>query len=420
MQLAVAASLSNLLMVVLPLFIMSVYDRIIPHLAMETLWALAIGVLVALMIDLGLRVSRSTLLEAIAISVSNKFQGQFYNRLMRLEMASMPRFAGGLSAAIQEFDNLCRIVPQAIIAILIDLPFFILLLGLLYYMGGAVVIAPVLGIVVVGLANVVTYAKSREVNAASTDLAHKRANQLIETLGAIETIKSTKSENQLLARWEQRTDAGAYLGFQARHQTGFASHLTVITVQVTIVLTLIIGVYELRAGGITMGALAASSLLVGRAMAPMGNLIALCVRGIHILRSSSAIDHILTAPRETVGDGQKSRSAVFKGQINCNAVSFAYEADMGNVLKNISFTIEPGERVGLIGRIGCGKSSLLKLMPRLHEAGSGSLLLDGHDIRQYDPAFLRANMALMPQEAVLIEGTLRDNICFGLAQVRCR
>jgi ATP-binding cassette, subfamily C, bacterial LapB len=416
-QLALAATLSNVLLVVLPLFIMSVYDRIIPHLAMETLWALALGVVVALLVDLGLRISRSSLLEAIATSVSNKYQGQFYNRLMRLQMASMPRMAGRLSGAIQEFDNLCRIVPQAIIAILIDLPFFILLLGLLYYMGGAVVVAPLLGIIVIAVANMVTYSKSREVNAASTDLANKRSNQLIETLGAIETIKSTMSENQLLARWEQRTDSGAWLSYLARHQTNFASHLTIITVQMTIVLTLIIGVYELRAGGITMGALAASSLLVGRAMAPMGNLIALFVRGFHIVRSSSAVEQILEAPQETAGDRQTSSFRQFGGQIACNNVTFSYEADQPDILKNISFTIQPGERVGLIGRIGCGKSSLLKLLPRLQEASSGSLLLDGHDIRQYDPAFLRANMALMPQETLLVEGSLRENICFGLDEV---
>ena len=417
MQLALAATLSNLLLVVLPLFIMSVYDRIIPHLAMETLWALAVGVLLALVIDLGLRVVRSTMLEAIATSVGNHYQGQFYNRLMHVQMSSMPRVAGGLSGAISEFEGLCRIVPQAIIAVLVDLPFFILLLGLLYYMGGAVVVAPIFGIMVIALANVVTYAKAREVNAASTQLAHQRANQLIETVSAIETIKATRSENQLLAKWEQLVDRGAYFSYQARHQSGFASHLTIITVQVTIVLTLIIGVYELQGGGITMGALAASSLLVGRAMAPMGNLIALFVRGFHMVRSSSAVEQVLEAPQETTGDQGKGSASDFKGDISFHDVSFAYEAGSVNVLNELSLTIKPGERVGLIGRIGCGKSSLLKLLPRLDQASSGSLLIDGHDIRQYDPAILRQNMALMPQEAVLVEGTLRDNICFGLGEV---
>ncbi len=417
MQLALAATLSNLLLVVLPLFIMSVYDRIIPHLAMETLWALAIGVLLALVIDLGLRVVRSTMLEAIATSVSNHYQGQFYNRLMRLQMSSMPRVAGGLAGAINEFDALCRIVPQAIIAVAIDLPFFILLLGLLYYMGGAVVVAPVLGIMVIALANMVTYAKAREVNAASTQLAHQRANQLIETVGAIETIKTTRSEHQLLAKWEQLVDRGAYFSYLARHQSGFASHLTIITVQVTIVLTLIIGVYELQAGGITMGALAASSLLVGRAMAPMGSLIALFVRGFHMVRSTSAVEQVLEAPQETAGDQHKGSALSFAGDISFHDVSFAYEGDTNNVLNELCFTIRPGERVGLIGRIGCGKSTLLKLLPRLDNVSSGSLLIDGHDIRQYEPAMLRQNMALMPQDAVLVEGSLRDNICFGLGEV---
>ena len=416
-QLALAATLGNMLMVVLPLFIMSVYDRVIPHLAMETLWALALGVLLALAIDLGLRISRSRLLEAIAISISNRYQGRFYSRLMRLEMAAMPRLAGGVSAALAEFDQLCRIIPQAMIAVAIDLPFFILLLGLLSYMGGWVVVAPILGIIAIAAANMVSYAKSREVNAAATGLAHTRTNQLVETLAAIETIKATRSENHMLGRWERLTDEGAWLSWLARHQSGYASHLTIIIVQVTIVLTLIIGVYELRAGGMTMGALAASSLLVGRSMAPMGNLIALIVRGFHILRTSGVVEQILAAPQEEAGDRQGRPSRSFRGEVVFNSVSFSYEADQAPVIDNISLKIAPGERVGLIGRIGCGKSTLLKLLPRLQQPGSGSLLLDGHDIRQYDPAFLRHNMALMPQEAVLLEGSLRDNICFGLDTV---
>ncbi len=416
-QLAIAAVLGNLLLVVLPLFIMAVYDRIIPHLAMETLWALAVGVLIALTIDFGLRVSRSTILEAISTSVSNDYLGRFYNRLVHLEMIAMPRRAGGLSGAMREFENLCLLLPQIMVAVAIDMPFFILLLGLLYYMGGAVVVAPILGMAIIAVGNVITYARARQVNMTAMELAHKRANQMIETLGAIETIKTTASEKRLLSRWEQRTDAGAWFAFRARQQSALASHLTIITVQATIVLTLIIGVYELKAGIITMGALAASSLLVGRAMAPMGNLIALFVRGVHLWRSSSAIEQVLNARQEEAGDRQKTARNAFKGEITFNNVGFAYESGSKNVLDQISFSLRPGERVGLIGRIGCGKSSLLKLLPRLHMAGSGSVLIDGHDIRQYSPAFLRRHIALMPQENVLLEGSLRENICMGAARI---
>jgi len=416
-QLALAAVLSNLLLIVLPLFMMSVYDRIIPHLAMETLWALAIGVLVALGVDLGLRVAKSTLVEAIATRVSNEIQGQFYARLMRLPLKEMPRMAGGLSGAIAEFDQLCRLIPQALVALMIDLPFFIFMLGLLYFMGGAVVIAPVLGLVVIMAANIITYARARDVNALSTALSFKRNNQMIETVGSIETIKALQSENQLLGKWEQNTDRGAYLGFLARHESALASHVTIIAVQVTIVMTLVIGVYELAGGGITMGALAASSLLVGRAMAPMGNLVALVVRGFHMLRLTGVVEQILCAPQERAGDRNRNHDADFKGRINCHKLGFRYEADGASVLENLEFAIEPGERVGLIGRIGCGKSTFLKLLPRLYETSAGSLLLDGHDIRQFDPAFLRRNISFMAQENLLMEGSIRDNILFGRDQI---
>ncbi len=416
-QLALAAILSNLLLIVLPLFMMSVYDRIIPHLAMETLWALAIGVMVALGVDLGLRVAKSTLVEAIATGVSNEIQGQFYSRLMRLPLKDMPRMAGGLSGAIAEFDQLCRLIPQALVALVIDLPFFIFMLGLLYYMGGAVVIAPVLGLVVIMAVNTITYARARDVNALSTALSFKRNNQMIETVGSIETIKALQSENQLLGKWEQNTDRGAYLGFLARHESALASHVTIITVQLTIVLTLVIGVYELAGGGITMGALAASSLLVGRAMAPMGNLVALVVRGFHMLRLTGVVEQILGAPQERAGDRKRNGDADFKGRINCHKLGFRYEAEGASVLDNLDFSIEPGERVGLIGRIGCGKSTFLKLLPRLYEASAGSLLLDGHDIRQFDPAFLRRHMSFMAQENLLMEGSIRDNILFGRDEI---
>jgi len=152
-------------------------------------------------------------------------------------------------------------------------------------------------------------------------------------------------------------------------------------------------------------------------MVPMGHLVALFVRGFHMLRLTGVVEQILSAPQERAGDLQKNRRADFKGHIKCHKLDYRYEADGANVLENLDISIEPGERVGLIGRIGCGKSTLLKLLPRLYEASAGSLLLDGHDIRQFDPAFLRSHMSFMAQENLLMEGSIRDNICFGQEEV---
>lgn len=416
-QLALATGLSNVLLLVLPLFIMSVYDRIIPHFAMETLWTLAIGVAIAFGVDLGLRTARASLNEAIATAVGNGMQNRLYGRLLRLELAATPRLAGGIAVALQELDALCRIVPQAMVAVAVDLPFFFLVLGLLFYIGGAIVIAPLIGVALITLANFIAYSRSRRDNAASAAVYHQRANQLIETLSSIETVKAAGAEPQLLARWETLTDSAAYLGYRARHETNFAAQVAVIAVQATIVLALVIGVYEIKAGSATIGALAATSLLVGRAMAPMGSLVALLVRGFHILRSTDNLAAIERASIEQTGDASRPATAAFAGALAFGKVSFTYEEGAPHVLRDLSFSIEPGERVGLIGRIGCGKSTLLKLLPRYYQPSSGSLLVDGHDIRQYDPEFLRRHIALMPQEAVLLDLSLRDNIRFGLPVV---
>jgi ATP-binding cassette subfamily C protein LapB len=274
------------------------------------------------------------------------------------------------------------------------------------------VVAPLAGLSIIAAANMIGWARSREAASRSAAIAHQRANQLNESLGAIETIKAMTAESQLLTRWEARTDEGAYMGHLARHNSALAAHISIMAVQLTIVLTLIIGVYETGAGMMTMGALAASSLLVGRAMSPMGNLVALLARSFHLMRASGLLERLEEAQIERGGDVARQRG--FDGKIVLANVSCAYEGAGRPALENISLAIRPGERVAIIGRIGSGKSTLLRLMLRLAEPTSGGVHIDGRDIAQFDPAFLRRHMALMPQDAVLLDGSLRDNICLGL------
>jgi ATP-binding cassette subfamily C protein LapB len=417
MQLVLATALSNSLAIVLPLFIMSVYDRVVPHFAMETLWALALGVMVSFAVDLGLRTSRATLLEALAVNAGNGMQVRLYSRLLQLKLAATPRLAGSLAAALQEFDSLARLVPQALLAVAVDLPFFLLMLALLYYIGGAMVLAPLAGLAVVAAANFAAYVRSRDDNALSSRIYQQRANQLIESLSAIETVKALAAEPQLAQRWEALTDHAAFLGFNARHEVQLAGNIALIAVQASIVMALVIGVYEVQAGTASVGALAAATLLVGRTMAPVGNLVALLVRGLHLMRTTEAIGAIGRAPVEAAGDRGRAPGRGFTGAIALRNVGFGYGDGAAKVLRDLSLAIEPGERVGLIGRIGCGKSTLLKLLPRYYEPTQGSLLIDGHDIRQFDPAQLRRHVALMPQEAVLFDMSLRDNIVFGQGAV---
>ncbi len=416
-QLALAAGLSNMFLVLLPLFIMAVYDRVIPHLAMETLWALAMGVGIALLLDLAVRVVRLKLLDAISLSTSNALQTRLYSRLVRLQLCHAPRTAGGLASAVNELDGMCHTVPQLFVALLVDLPFFILLLVLLYFIGNAVVIGPIIGVSIIAAANMLGYFGSRHASSSIARLAHKKANMLIEAIGSIEVVKSTTSENSLLRKWERLIDSSSFSTHTGRMYNGFSGQFTIIISQATIVFTLILGVYQLREGNITVGALAAATLLVGRAISPVGNLINLLVRAFHFRHSSQSIQRINDAPVEKAGDNTSIPMKSFKGRIDFRNVDFTYPDEPAPVLKNINLTIEPGEKIGVIGRIGCGKSTLIRLIPRFYEASSGAVLLDGHDIRQYSPQRIRRHVGYMPQDYSLFNDTLRENICFGMDDV---
>ncbi len=417
-QLALASGLSNMFLVLLPLFIMAVYDRVIPHLAMETLWALAMGVGIALLLDLAVRVVRLKLLDAISLSTSNTLQTRLYSRLVRLQLCHAPRTAGGLASAVNELDGMCHTVPQLFVALLVDLPFFIILLVLLYFIGNAVVIGPIIGVSIIAIANMLGYLGSRHASSSIAQLAHKKANMLIEAIGSIEVVKSTTSENRLLRKWERLIDSSSFSIHTGRMHNGFSGQFTIIISQATIVLTLILGVYQLREGNITVGALAASTLLVGRAISPVGNLINLLVRAFHFRHSSQSIQRINDAPVEKAGDNSRVPMKSFKGRVDFRNVDFTYPDEPAPVLKNINLTIEPGEKIGVIGRIGCGKSTLIRLIPRFYEATSGAVLLDGHDIRQYSPQRIRRHVGYMPQDYSLFNDTLRENICFGMDDVR--
>ncbi len=416
-QLALAAGLSNIFLVLLPLFIMAVYDRVIPHLAMETLWALSIGVGIALLLDLAVRVVRLKLLDAIGLSTSNALQARLFRRLTRLQLKDAPRTAGGLASAVGELEVMCQTVPQLFVALLVDLPFFLILLVLLYFIGNAVVIGPLIGVSLIAAVNLFGYLGSRHASRSIAHLAHKKANMLIEAVGSLEVVKSTTSENQLLRKWERLIDSSAYSTHSGRLYQGFSTQFTIIISQATIVLTLVLGVYQLREGNITVGALAASTLLVGRAISPIGNLITLLVRGFHFKHTSQSIQLVNAAAMETSGDRSQVPSAGFKGRIDCRNIEFTYPGEPSPILKDINLTIKPGEKVGVIGRIGCGKSTFIRLIPRFYEATSGAMLLDGHDIRQYSPQRIRRHVGYMPQDYALFNDTLRENICFGMDDV---
>ena len=415
MQLALAAGSSNLLLFAMPIFSMSVYDRVIPHMALESLWALALGVMLALGVDFGLRVARLKLNDAIAMSVTTTLQARYFARILRACSGTIPTMGGSLQSGLREIDSVSQLLPNLLVSVLIDLPFFILASILLFALAGPVAIIPWFAtLIALGFQLVADWRNERV--RELTRLSTTQANLLVEASSGRETIQTLGAEGHLLRRWERLTDATAYAGHASRLHASMAGIGALIIGQGAVILTIIVSVYEIGAGAMTLGALSAATMLIGRMMAPMGQLGTYLHRLRQAHGSVAIVEKILSAKQEGASDPTAPGRHI-AGLVDLRNLSFTYPGEKSPALSNIGLTIRPGEKIGLVGRAGSGKSTLLKLLVRLHDPDSGSMMIDGHDARQFAPSQIRRHFSYMRQDSLPFDDTLRHAICFGLDHV---
>ncbi len=416
-QLLVAASFSNLMLLALPIYTGIVFDRVIPHSAFDTLWAVSIGVMLALLADLSMRFVRIKLQDALAAATSAAIQSSIVRRLVEIKMTSAPSSASSTMLRLREVDQLTQLAPQLLTGVLVDAPFLVFVFALIWLNGGIVVLAPIIGLAaVVGMHHLAHLAAEGE-QSRSLRLSHLQTRQLIETVEGLETIKVTRSERRVLRRFEDALDEYVHASHVARLWLGFSAYANATVGQAMIVLVMLIGVYQVSNASMTVGGLSACALLVGRVILPMGQL----VNVVHRLHQSRTTLKLLA---EDTGDfieraGDRSGAVSFPpaGALRIVDVSFSYPNQPVLQLENISLTISPGERVAIIGRSGSGKSSLMKLFVRLAEPTRGAVLVDEFDTRQYAPAALRRTLAYMGQTPGLIDDTLLANLTLGLSEI---
>lgn len=417
-QLGLATVLSNLFTFVLPLFSMAIYDRVVPHLAWETLWALSIGVIIVLAADFALRYIRMKLLDSVGLTTATTLQSRLFSRIVHGRMMHVPTASGGVANGMREVEALCHVIPSLIVALLVDIPFFLMAMVLIYSIAGMVAVTPLLGALALAAIHVFSHL-GEDAARKHSRFVGTQTNALLETMGTLETVKLTGAERMLLRRWERLVDAASYASHLNRLQGNFSSQASIVVAQAVTVLAMIIGVYEISTGAMTIGAMSASVLLIGRMMTPVSQLMTYLHRAHQLSSSAQMMDKILAIPQETAGDSSETREETpIVGHIAFRNVSFTYAGEQAPCLEGITLDIRPGEKVGLIGRVGSGKSTLLRLMLQLHQPTTGTILLDGQDVRQHSPRALRRAFGFMRQDSVLFDDTLQANICFGLDVMR--
>lgn len=415
--LCIASFLINLFGMALPLFSMAVFDRVIPHAAFETLWALALGVTLALALEMLLRHARLKLFDAAGQSASFDLQGRLVSRLLFARAPEVPKAAANVLPVANELDQTALLAPQVLVSIAVDLPFFVLMMLFIASIGGPIVLAPLVGTALLVLVHLVSHHMAKTSHTQHIGENRRQMQQVMDAVAGVERIRLTQSGTHFLSAWESAADKAGYSAHLMRYWHGIAAQAGAMIVQAVIVVTVVAGAFRVREAAMTIGALSAVILLVNRAMMPVSILTGLLFRARQLGEGLGIAKPLLDAPIERAGDRDGTPAAAIAGRIDLARVSFAYPGETKPSLREVSLSIAPGERVGIIGKAGCGKSTLLRLISRLNDPSDGRIAIDQRDIRQYDPADLRRALALMPQETMLFDASLHENLVIGLGPV---
>lgn len=400
----------NLFGLASPLFIMNVYDRVIPNNAIETGWALGIGALAIFVFDFIMRTLRSYLIDLSGRKIDVIAARRIYDQVLNMRLSGRPKSSGSFANMLSDFNAVREFFTSATITGLVDLPFTLFFLFVIYQLGGSIAYILAGLILVVLLVGFILQRPLKSLVRKATQSAEAKHGLLVETIHGLETVKAIGADGRFRARYGDYVGENAALGQGSRFVSGLGVNAASFCQQIASIIIVLAGMYMVQDGDLTVGGLIACVILGGRAIAPIGQIATLMTKYHHAGGALKTLEKIMSKPVERPANKQFLHRPDLKGKITFDKVSFSYPGTQREVLQGVSFTIKAGEKVGIIGRIGSGKSTVAKLMLGLYEPSSGSILADDTDYQQIDPADLRRNTAYIAQDVVLFSGSVRDNI----------
>nr|WP_318153384.1 type I secretion system permease/ATPase [Halomonas sp. ML-15] len=403
----------NLFAVAMPLFVMNVYDRVVPNQATETLWVLAVGIFVVLCFDLALRLMRNAFVDLAASRADVKLSSSIMQRVLGMRLEGRPASTGSFAATLQSFESVRAFIGSATVVGLVDLPFVLMFVAIIAIIGVPLAIPIVVGIVFVLLYALAAQGKLHELSETTWRVGAQRNATLVESLGNLETVKTLRAESRLQAVWEKTTAFLSRTSAQLRLISSSVSSVALWAQHTVAVAVIIVGVYLIIEGDLSQGGLIAAYLLSSRAMAPVSQAAALLAQYHQSSTALESLNGVMDKPVERPEGKSFVSRPVVRGEIELNRITLRYPDEERDAIRDISLKVKPGEKVALLGRVGSGKSTLNKMILGLYQPTSGAVLLDGVDIRQFDPIELRRHIGYVPQDVSLFYGSLRENVVAG-------
>jgi ATP-binding cassette subfamily C protein LapB len=412
-EVGIAAIMINLLALASPLFVMNVYDRVVPNNAFHTLFVLGAGITIAYIFDFILKNLRSNFLDIAGRRADIKISSNIFEHVLSMKLAERPASVGVLTSNMREFETIRDFFTSATLVSLIDMPFAFLFIVVIAIIGGPIAYVPLVAMPLVLIVGwLLQRSMMKIIQSTMAENALKNA-LLFETITGLETIKVQAAEGHAQRKWEELTEEAAKSSMKIKKISSYALNWAAFIQQMTSVGIIFVGVYLISEGNMTMGALIASVMLSGRALAPLGQAAALMTRLNQSVESYKNLDELMHKPIERPADRHFTSLDLVEGNIEFRGVTFHYPDQKIPAIDNLSLGIKPGDHVGIIGAVGSGKTTLQRLMMNLYEPSSGAILLDGVDVRQIDPGDLRRNIGVVQQKPQLFYGSVRENITMG-------
>ncbi|MBT7390010.1 MAG: type I secretion system permease/ATPase, partial [Gammaproteobacteria bacterium] len=412
----IASLLINIFALVGPLFTMNVYDRVVPNQAIDTLWVLASGVFLVYIFDFIIRMLRGYFVDIAGKKSDILISANIFERVMGMKLVNRPSSIGAFASNLKDFESIRDFITSATILSVIDLPFVIIFLLVIAYVGSALVFVPIVAIVLIILYGFLIQPILRSSIEKTFKASSQKNATLIEGLNGIETIKTLRMEGAMQSRWERSTAYISEWSIRSKFISSSATNICLFIQQSSIVIVIIYGVYLIGAGEVTMGGLIATVLLTARAISPVSQATNLSTRFYHAKAAYGSLNSIMNQPVERQNNTDYLNLEKIKGDITFEDVSFTYPNEKESVLKNINIKINEGERVGFLGKVGSGKSTIFKLILKLYDPDQGMIKFDGLDSNQINIDELRKHIGYIDQNPNLFFGTLKDNIVSGFPE----
>lgn len=413
LHVGMAALLINLLALASPLFIMNVYDRVVPNAAIPTLWALACGVLLSLIFDFLLKTARGQIINVTGKQADVALASRIFSHALAIDLEQRPKSSGQFANNIKEFETVREFITSSSLVSLIDLAFIGIFVFVLFIIVGPLAFVPLFAVPIVIAINLFVQAPLAGAVQKSHMESALRHSILVESVANLDTIRALNAEGTMQSKWERSVAAssaailsGRYWSLLAQSATGFVQAMVSVVIVVW-------AVYLIAENEVTMGALIAAMMLSGRVLAPLASVANTLTRLRQTLQSYKTLDQVMKTETERKLGRTYINRTLGSGTVEFKGVSFRYPDAADDSLKDVSFKIKQGETVGLIGRVGSGKTTIGRLVSGLYYPQTGQVLIDGTDSRQFDPADLRSGVGYLSQDNVLFTGTIRENIAAG-------